>query len=191
MFKHLFFLLFLISLPICWHLCKYGVPSTTSDYGNFGSFIGGSSVLLVTVYFGLYAMADIIKRNLDNRNAVIARHVALMRTYYTANSGGYTGDGYAFLNWLWPNAVQQLPKPATKLDVNSSPSLREMVQWRISVSGCPKAKVTELVAMMSENEIKLAKLYLNFGELPDFFRSAIEARFNNLDLSSTEQALFR
>lgn len=189
MLKHIFALTALALLTVGVYFLKFGLPVTSSDYANLGSFSGGSFVALATVYGVLYAIWHNISIKNENESSLIDAHLNLMKTYKTAHTGGYSGDGYAFLNWLWPNTVNQLAVPSTHEAVLANSNLKEMAQWLRSVKKCGNSRAAELVEVMSPTEVKLAQLYLTVSELPKSYQSPISNKIAGIELNDKEKAL--
>ncbi|MDA7086421.1 hypothetical protein PH586_08525 [Pseudomonas sp. SA3-5] len=189
MLKHIITLATLALLTVGVYLFKFGLPVTPSDYANLGSFSGGTFVALATVYGVLYAIWHNISSKKENESSLIDAHLNLMKTYKTAHTGGYSGDGYAFLNWLWPHTVNQLTAPPTREAVIANSNLKEMAQWLRSVKKCGNSRATELVQVMSPIEVKLAQLYLTISELPKSYRAPISKKIADIELNDKEKAL--
>jgi hypothetical protein len=189
MLKHIiaFVVLFLITIGV--YLLKFGLPLTSGDYANIGSFSGGSFVAVATAYGVLYTIWHNKKNKKENESSLVDAHLTLMKTYKTAHTGGYSGDGYAFLNWLWPNTVNQLTVPPSREMVLANSNLQEMAQWLRSVKKCGSSKATELVEVMSPIEVKLARLYLAVSELPKSYEIPISKKISGIALNDKEKAL--
>ncbi len=189
MLKHIITLAALALLTVGVYLLKFGLPVTSSDYANLGSFSGGTFVALATVYGVLYAIWHNISSKKENESSLIDAHLNLMKTYKTAHTGGYSGDGYAFFNWLWPHTVNQLTAPPTREEVLANANLKEMAQWLRSVKKCGNSRAAELVEVMSPIEVKLAQLYLTISELPKSYRAPISNKISGIELNDKEKAL--
>lgn len=190
MLNHIIALTVLALLTVGFYLFKFGPPVTSSDYANLGSFSGGSFVALATVYGVLYAIWHNISSKKENESSLIDAHLNLMKTYKTAHTGGYSGDGYAFLNWLWPNTVNQLTTPPTREAVLENTNLKDMAQWLRSVKKCGNSRAAELVEVMSPIEVKLAQLYITVSELPKSYQAPIRNKIAGIELNDKEKALF-
>jgi len=190
MLKHIITLVAVALLTVGGYLFKFGLPVTSGDYANLGSFSGGSFVALATVYGVLYAIWHNISSKKENESSLVDAHINLMKTYTTAHTGGYSGDGYAFLNWLWPHTVNQLTTPPSREGVLANSNLREMAQWLRSVKKCGNSRAAELVEVMSPIEVKLAQLYLTVSELPKSYEAPISSKISGIELNDKEKALF-
>ena len=189
MLKHIVALIVLALLTIGVYIFKFGLPANSSDYANFGSFSGGTFVALATVYGVLYAIWQNISSRREGECSLVDDHLHLMKTYKTAHTGGYSNDGYAFLDWLWPNIVNQLPVPPTREAVLANINLKEMAQWHRSVKKCGKSRAAELVEVMSPVEVKLAQLYLSVSELTKSYEAPLKKRISSITLDEKEKAL--
>ena len=185
MLKHIISLSVLALLTVAFCLFKFGFPASISDYANLVAIF----IALVTVYGFLYTIWHNISSKKDNEDKLVDAHINLMKTYKTAHTGGYSGDGYAFLNWLWPNIVRQLSTPISREAVLENSNLTEMAQWLRSVKRCGNSRAAELVELMSPNEVKLAQLYLIISELPKSYEIPISNKISAMKLNDKEKAL--
>ena len=54
--KHLLIVCFIIFIASAIFIIKFGFPSDASAFANFGSYSGGTSAVLICIYFGLYSI---------------------------------------------------------------------------------------------------------------------------------------
>ncbi|WP_349573588.1 hypothetical protein [Azotobacter salinestris] len=189
MLKHIIALVALALLTVGFYILKFGLPVASSDYANLGSFSGGTFVALATVYGVLYAVWHNVSSKEESESSLVDTHLHLMKTYKTAHTGGYSGDGYAFLGWLWPHTVNQLATPPSREAVLANSNLKEMAQWLRSVKKCGNSRAAELVEVMSPVEVKFAQLYLAVSELPKPYKAPLSKKISSIELNDKEKAL--
>lgn len=190
MLKHIAVVLISFVFTVGLYLFKFGMPIVAADYANLGSFSSGSLGIIVAIYVIYLAIVSNREAKRIADENLVEGHLSLMKSYRTAHSGGYSNDGYAYLDWLWKNTYPSLDLPLNAKEVLENDNIVELMQWLRSVRKC-KEKSVDLVNVMSPTEVKFAKLFLILAQIPDVFNTPISKRLSKTELSDVEKSLLQ